>query len=87
MPLGGALSRGPSIDAECRQIESGATRRQKICLRLSERAGELEAVSRARARHEHLRVVGVKIDDEIVIRRVGEDANAALAYCGIRQSG
>ena len=79
---------GPPVDPEWGQIEPGLTLRQEVRLRLTECAGELEPMSGTRARHEHLRVVRVKVDDEIVVRGVGEDANVAFAdarSCQVRE--
>src|SRR5207244_835019 len=75
----------PSVDPEGRKIESGASARDQVGLKLADSAREFESVARARARHKHLRMLGMEVDDEIVIGGVGEEAHRRLAHRRGRQ--
>lgn len=66
------------VDSKRRNIESRSPCGQKVGLQLTERTGELEPMARARAGDEDLQVSRMKIHDEVMIRRISEEANRAL---------
>jgi mono/diheme cytochrome c family protein len=55
----------------------------QVGLEFTDGAGEFESMSRARTGDQHLSMLGVEVDDEIVIRRVCENADAGLAHRGL----
>src|SRR5690242_9844165 len=59
----------------------------EICLQLSDRARELETVPGAWTRHQYSRVSRVEVDDEIVVRRIGEETDRAFSHFGLRELG
>ena len=73
------LRRKPS-NSKWRHIEVCRSDGEEIRLNLSQSAGELEPVAGARTRDEHLGICGMKVDYEIVIRSVGEEAHSVLAH-------
>src|SRR5712691_7194142 len=84
-PTGSILTGGPPFYSKWRQVESRFSRRDKLRLQLADRARELESMPRARARDQDLRVEWMEVDDEVVIRRVGEQAHTALTYRRLRK--
>src|SRR5689334_7446221 len=69
-----------SSNAEWCQIESLVAAAHKIGLNLTDHAGELEPMSRTWARHKNAWIVRMPVDDEVVIRRIGKEADIALLH-------
>src|SRR3984957_11059063 len=74
-----SMGQGPAADGECRQIEIRSAPQCEVAKELTRQTTEFKAMPAARAGDDDMGMIGMKVDDKVLIGRIGIHAHGGMA--------